>query len=208
MKKFAFAGVAVAALALAIPALAQQGPERGAMAQPMSRAAVQANVQARFARSDADRDGYVTQAEAQASRQDMRAQRQAHRAERRGEMFARLDANGDNSISRAEFDARGGAKTGDRAERRGARAERRADRMERRGERRGQRGAMMGRMGARGFQAMDMDKDGRVSIADATAHALARFDRIDANRDGMISADERQAARAAMRGQRQQRRGS
>jgi len=51
-------------------------------------------------------------------------------------------------------------------------------------------------------------QDGRVSMAEASSRALAMFDRVDANRDGTITMEERAAARGMMRGQRQQRQGS
>jgi hypothetical protein len=193
MKTFALAGIAAAAF-IAIPALAwQQGPAR-TPAHPMTRAAVQAMVQARFAEADADRDGYVTRAEAEARMGAGREQRQARRGERRGELFARLDADGDGSISRAEFDAR--------PERGPARQERRSNRMERRGE----RGGMMGAgFGARMFERADADKDGRISIAEATARPLAMFDRADGNKDGIVTVEERRAAWQAVRAQRQAR---
>jgi Ca2+-binding EF-hand superfamily protein len=109
-------------------------------------------------------------------------------------LFARLDANGDGSISRAEFDAR--------PERGPARQERRGNRMERRGE----RGGMMGAgFGARMFERADADKDGRISIAEATARPLAMFDRADANKDGTVTLEERRAAWQAVRAQRQAR---
>jgi len=66
-------------------------------------------------------------------------------------------------------------------------------------------GAMMGGIGGRGFTMLDADKDGRVSMAEASSRALAMFDRVDANRDGTITMEERGAARGMMRGQRQQR---
>ncbi|NHN19485.1 hypothetical protein G6046_00645, partial [Bacillus amyloliquefaciens] len=52
---------------------------------------------------------------------------QARRAERAGDRFAKLDANGDGSISRAEFDAGHAARPdrGPRAERAGHREGRR-----------------------------------------------------------------------------------
>lgn len=179
MKKFALVGVAAAALA-AVPALAVQ---QGSGPQPLTRAAVQARVQAHFAQVDADRDGFITQTEAE-------TQVAAHREQRRGDRFARLDANGDGAISRAEFEAP--HQRGERAERRENRSERRAERAERRGERRATRGM---RLGARAFDRLDTDSDGRISLADVSARALARFDRMDANRDGIVSRDERRAMR-------------
>jgi Ca2+-binding EF-hand superfamily protein len=199
---FTLAAVTLAAT----PSLAQPGPARG-FAQPLTRAAVETQVQARFGRLDANRDGFVTQAEAQAAAEARRGERQARRGERRAELFARLDANRDGSISREEFDNRSALGRGERAEGRGERAGRRAGRMEHRGHRMGRRGGggmMAGGFGARAFEAMDANRDGRVSLAEASSRALSRFDRVDANRDGTISREERQAVRA----ERTERRGS
>ena len=57
----------------------------------------------------------------------------------------------------------------------------------------------MGGMEARMFTMADANKDGKVTEAEATAAALARFDRVDTNKDGTISDAERQAAREKMR---------
>ena len=45
----------------------------------------------------------------------------------------------------------------------------------------------------------DTNKDGAISQAEFTAGALQRFDRTDANHDGTVTKEERQAARKAMR---------
>jgi len=193
MKKFALLGVAAAAL-IAAPTFAQQargGFERGA---GITRAQAEAQVRTGFARVDANRDGFVTQAEAQQVRGAVRGQR----GERREARFAQLDANRDGSISRAEFFAK--RDRGDRAERRAARQERRAERFERR---QGCAG-MIGRIGnGRMFERLDQNRDGRVSLAEATNARLRAFDRVDQNRDGRITREERQAVKAA----RQSRRG-
>ncbi|MBA3676057.1 MAG: EF-hand domain-containing protein [Sphingosinicella sp.] len=198
MKKLLIAGVAAAAL-ISVPALALQQAQGRTAAQPLSRAAVQANVQARFAKADADRDGFITKAEVEARAGATRQQRQAKRGDRRAETFARLDANKDGSISRAEFDARP-ARGENRAERRNDRQDRRGARMERRGERHAMRG---GRFGAGMIDRADTNRDGRVSLAEASSVSLARFDRLDANKDGIVTPEERRAARQLMRGQRQ-----
>jgi hypothetical protein len=172
MKTLILGGAALAALA-AFPASAQPTQTRAALA---------AQVEARFARADSNRDGFVTQDEVRARTEVRRQQR----SERRGQRFEQLDSNNDGMISRAEFEAPRAARGGDR------RGERFADRGGRRGG-----GMMMARFGARAFAAMDSNRDGRVALAEATRVALQRFDRVDSNRDGTISTDERQAARAA-----------
>lgn len=193
MKKLIFVGIAGVALASGA-ALAQPRQGEG---RTIDRAQVESRVAAMFARVDANRDGFVTQEEAQGARQAMRAQRQERRGERREALFARLDTDRNGVISREEFTApRARAEGGERA----GRGERRVARMERRGGR-GMRGGMRGRMGAgfgggQAFARMDADRDGRVSLAEATRFRLERFDRIDANDDGRISREEIQAVRA------------
>ena len=210
MRKYLFVGAAIAALA-AIPATAQPA-RQGPMAQPLTRAAVQANVQARFARVDTNRDGYVTRDEAEArageARQRMeqrRGPRAERRAERRGNRggdrmaarFDRIDTNNDGSISRSEFDAHAGARADRRSARggEGRRGMRNARMM--RGQRMG--GGFGGGFGLAAFERLDGDRDGRVSLAEATARALSMFDRADANRDGTVTMEERRAVRQNFR---------
>jgi Ca2+-binding EF-hand superfamily protein len=151
-----------------------------------------------------------------------------------GEMFKRLDANGDGFVTKAEMDAA-------RAKMREAFAERRE---ERRGEKfakldkdgngsvskdeflappppRGEGDAPRGRhkgmkrhhggmmMGGGGlwFDRADANKDGKVSLAEAQSSALAMFDKVDSNRDGTISPDEQRSARDAMRAEWKAKRG-
>lgn len=195
MKNLLFAGAALAAIA-AVPVLAQPGGgDRDRSAQPLTRTAIVARVQARFARADANRDGFVTQDEARARAEARRSERQEHRGERRAQLFDRLDADHDGSISRAEFEARPAFARG---EGRGMRGQRFA------GRRPGARGgAMMASFGQRAFGAMDADRDGRVSLAEANRQALGWFDGVDTNRDGTISPEERLAAREAWQERRQ-----
>lgn len=187
MKKLVLA--AVAAAVIAIPAIAQVAakPDRDA---PVTRTDVESRVRSHFEKLDANKDGFVTKEEGQA----VRAER---RSEHRDAMFARLDADKDGAISRAEFDAP-----------RAQRGEGGKDRAEHRG-RHGPRGLAMHRFHRGGglFGHADADKDGKVSLAEATAPALQRFDRVDANKDGTITPEERKAARDAMRAQWKQRRG-
>ncbi|HEV2081545.1 MAG TPA: EF-hand domain-containing protein [Brevundimonas sp.] len=126
---------------------------------------------ARLTALDADRDGTVSAAE-------MQAGREARRAAGADRAFGRMDANGDGAVTRAEFDAS-----------RAGRGERRAERGERRGGRGMHRGG--GRRGG-------MER-GPVVIADARTRAEQGFARLDANGDGYVSAEERQAQRAERR---------
>ena len=198
MKKIVLFGAAAAAL-LATPALAQQdrgGMDRGA---GVTRAQVQARVQQAFARVDVNRDGFVTQQEAQSVRGAVGGERRGNRGQAREARFAQLDANRDGQISRAEFFAPRPA--AERGERREMRAERRAQRVERRGQR-GNGGGMFARLGGNRFDRVDANRDGRISLAEVTTLRLSAFDRADANRDGLVTREERRSAREARQARR------
>lgn len=108
------------------------------------------------------------------------ADRAAARTRMADTMFERLDADRNGAISRDEWTA-GAARLAAAHEGAGRRG------------RPGMRGA--------GFIARaDGNDDGAVTLDEMRAQALARFDRADANKDGKISAAEREQARAAMRG--------
>lgn len=187
MKKLILAGAALAAI-VAVPTIAQNAgrPDRNAA---VTRADVEGRVRTMFERLDADKDGFVTQDETKAARAGARVK--MHEA-----MFARLDANKDGSISRAEFDAPR-ANAGERAGHDGKRGHRRM----------AHNGMAGGFGGGRMLARADADKDGRVSLAEATTPALQRFDRADADHDGTLTPEERKAARETMRAQWKQRQG-
>lgn len=194
----------VGALAASVPALAQS--DAAARGGATTRADVQARVARMFAATDANRDGFITQAEAtvrgaQAGRRQGGGGRQADHAKRMDEHFAELDADRNGSISRAEFDAQHAGGRENRAERRAERTERRAERMQR-------RNASGIAMRPRQFERSDANKDGRLTLAEASTRPLARFAQADANGDGTLTREERRAAREKMQAQRQQRRAS
>jgi hypothetical protein len=190
--------IGAAAVALAVPAVAQVTPPPAAprAAKVHTRAEMQAKVARHFAKLDANRDGFITQAEAQNVRQQVRtrvSQRAGERIAQRGaKAFDRLDANRDGQLSRQEFDAG-----------RQVRAQRIAGRGDRahRGGRMGMRtGGFHGRM----FEMADANRDGRVTLAEAQTAALRHFDMMDVNRDGQITPDERRQMRQHLRGQHHQ----
>ena len=149
---------------------AQVAPRDGVQ----TRAEVVDRARTMFSRVDANRDGFITAEEGRALRAQM-GQRRADGAGR-AMIFDRLDTNRDNVISRDEFNRA--------QELRGQRAEMR-----------GQRMAMRGRMGGAMLRTADANRDQRISLAEAEAAALQRFDRVDLNRDGRVTRDERQQAR-------------
>jgi hypothetical protein len=151
-----------------------QAPSAGG---ELTRAGVQQRAAQAFERMDANSDGKLDQAD---------------RAARHKARFDRIDADSNGAISYAEFTAT----HGERAER---------------GDRAG-RGERMGR-GGRGGHRMDMrggfmggkadaGSDGAITQAEFQAAALQRFDRSDADNNGTVTAEERKAAREAMRQQR------
>lgn len=174
MKRFL---VPLAIAAIAVPVVAQM-PERRGATQPMTKAEVEARVKQRFERLDTNRDGIVT-------REEVEATRAARRAEAQDRRFAMVDADKNGSISRAEFD---GAI---------------ATRSERRAERGGKRWKRGGRGGPEAMLARaDTNSDGRLTLAEALARPMARFETADTNRDGTLTPEERKAAREKMREQR------
>jgi hypothetical protein len=71
------------------------------------------------------------------------------------------------------------------------------------GKRMHMRGVGMGMgFGGRLFDMADANHDGRVSLAEAQAAALAHFDKADLNHDGKLTPDERRQAHQLMRTQR------
>ncbi|MGZ9099747.1 MAG: EF-hand domain-containing protein [Brevundimonas sp.] len=178
----------LAALTLAAAggaAFAQQTPDRPARAmradadgdRRLSQAEFVGQRLQRLSAADANRDGSVTA-------EERRAAAQARRAGRADARFDRLDADDDGAVSRAEFDAAREAR-GERGPRmmRGHRGPGRGH---------GPAHAGMGRMEARG----------PIVIADVQARTEQAFARLDADRDGFITAAERQAGRQGMREQR------
>lgn len=108
----------------------------------------------------------------QVTADERRAGFEMRRAERMDRRFASLDANRDGSITRAEFDARH-AERGDRPGRRADRRQARLDRMDR-----------------------------TITVADARGRAEQAFDRLDKDRDGYLTREERRSGRRAHRGPR------
>ena len=153
---------------------------------------------ARFDRLDANHDGSISRAEFDAAS----AARAGHRGEGRGPRGGEAMNDGPQS--------EGGMPGGDMRDGRGMREGGMCEGGMREGgmrEGRMRRGGMAGGgFGANMFERLDADHDGRVSLAEAQAKALAMFDRVDANRDGTVTPDERRTARERFREGRQDRR--
>lgn len=183
-------GLAVACLTLAAGAASAQAtaPAAAPAAASVSKADFVARRMAPLVALDADRDGSVTVAERQAARQT-RIQAAAQRR------FDRLDADRNGAISREEFQAPGAARRAEGVRAEGPRHARRAALQRHRGDA-GRRGAMM-RPGRAGPALRAASRP--VAIADARTRIEAAFDRLDADKDGVLTAAERQSARPALR---------
>ncbi|WP_380872904.1 hypothetical protein ACFB49_37990 [Sphingomonas sp. DBB INV C78] len=189
MKKFAI-GASLMAL-VAVPALAWQASPQGGprgFDQPETRAQVEASVKDHFAKMDLNKDGAVTEAE-------IRQGRDARMKARADERFAALDSDKNGQISRAEFDAghdKAREMRGDRGP--GGHGGKGKHGM------RGHRGG--GDFGGRMFATADANKDGKVTLAEASTARLQWFDKVDINKDGTITPEERKAAFASFREER------
>jgi Ca2+-binding EF-hand superfamily protein len=171
----AAASFATAACAYAAPG----GEPRG----DLTRAQAQEQAVKMFERMDANKDGKLDAAD-----------REARMAER----FDRLDTNKDGSLSREEFAARP-AHDGQRFG--GPDGKPGFD-----GHRGGGKHRGMGRMGPGGhgghgpmMKQADTNGDGAISQAEFVAARLAMFDKVDANKDGTVTAQERKDAHQKMR---------
>jgi len=169
--------------------------------QRISLAEMQGVAAARFAALDADRDGRLTRDERRAGRQSLRAERTARRAERMNAAFVRGDANRDGVLAQAEAPRRLQARFGRfDADRDGALtpAELQAGRRAMQSDARASRQAA--RQAARTNRPAEARGDGVVTLAEMQARVSARFARLDANRDGFVTRDERRTGRAARQG--------
>jgi hypothetical protein len=232
MNKLLLGGAAATLLIGIAPAIAQTAPPAG-VAQGTVQASPQVNKQVRvkvmsdrtmtrdqvvthvrdiFARLDTNKDGYLTRPEIEAMHGKMMAMHGDVTKKLgehgvfvgdRGATFDRLDTNHDGTITRQEFTT---AQPQIRQERvivmrdgvPGTPGTPGAP-----GMRMHTRGMGMGGFGGRMFEMADSNRDGRVSLAEAQAAALAHFDKADVNRDGRITPDERQQLRVLRREHRQ-----
>jgi Ca2+-binding EF-hand superfamily protein len=213
MKEFLIgaAGIVLAGAALAQTPVAQTAPAPQVAPMPpmppmgmdrvQTREEVVAKVREHFAQLDTNRDGSLTKQEADAGREIFKqriVQKLGDRGDRKmrlehrdpGAAFDRLDTNKDGSVSRDEFIKGHEMRVERRVELRdGQPAAPGAPGVEGRRMRMHHMGAMM--MGGHGFEMADANKDGRVTLQEATEAAVRHFDMADSNRDGRITPDER-----------------
>lgn len=159
-------------LGSAAPVLATAAPAAPAAkaaapaAQAPTRAAIIKNIDTSFKAVDSNGDGILTQAELAAAEAKGVQARLATARQRMDAEFAKLDTNKDGQLSKAEFMAA--------APQAPAGAPNGADAMAQ----------------------LDKNGDGKVVLDEYRAPLLTRFDAVDTDRDGTITAAERQAAQA------------
>lgn len=221
----AVAAVALPVFASAQTPSATPPGHHAAPGKSITRADVSQKVQQHFARLDTDRDGFITKAEADAAREMRRSYRDQRMDKRGPAIFDRLDTNKDGVVTRAEaepfFANRqvdiAHVEPGDTKPRRNwdalvsrhdankdgaiSRAEfeaGRAQHAQKLGQRHPAAGMHHAGVGGPMFDEADSNSDGRVSLEEANAAALAHFDAADTDRDGIVSRSEmRQAQKAA-----------
>ena len=200
-------GVASGTAPMAMPRPAPHARMMVMSNRAMTRDEIARHVGEMFAHLDANHDGFITRDEMATIHQRMTAMRGerekragGHAMPGRAAMFDRLDTNHDGSLSRQEYLAArpefheqrvivmrdGGAPDAP-----GMPGMPAMDHMKMRMH--GMHG--MGGLGGHMFDKADANHDGRVSLAEAQALALAHFDRADINRDGRITPDERKQVR-------------
>ena len=202
MNKFLLAAAAL----VAAPAFAQTTPVApiapippmapGTMtAKVRARADVVARTQRMFAMLDTNHDNVLDQAELVAAHKRWDGPRHAGASDApagrmpldRNAMFDMIDTDHNGALSRDEF-ARAPMHHGEDAGKEGHHD----------GMGKASVGMGMGGAIARMWTMADANHDGKVTWQEATDLALAHFDRMDANRDGQLTPDERAAGRAAM----------
>ena len=138
-----------------------------AKAEPRTKAELSKALDARYAKVDANGDGALS-ADELARNEAQRIERaKAEVAEAVQRAFAKLDTDKDGKLSLEEYRAAAPTVTAKPAEN-----------------------------AADIVKLLDKDKNGKVSSAEFKAPTLAAFDRIDANKDGTVSPEERRKAAA------------
>lgn len=131
----------------------------------VTRTEIVRETEANYKRLDANNDGSVTRAEIEAAQARSEQAVEAQLVKRRAEAFARLDTNQDGQLSLAEFNAGAPIKPRPKAD------------------------------AGQVVQRMDANKDQNISLAEFRAPTLATFDKMDLNRDGIVSIDEQRKFR-------------
>ena len=161
MRKYLLLLAAAAVPGAAIAQSASQ-PAAGA-AQPITRAAVTADLSSAFKAVDTNNDNSLSQAEIAAAETKVIQARLAEIRTRMEAEFTRADTNKDGQLSKAEFLAVG------------------------------PKASATGPTGAEVLNALDKNSDKKVTLTEFSASRLAAFDSLDANKDGTLTPAEERA---------------
>ena len=165
-------GAAALLAVAAVPGFAAPATGAAPTAQPAAAAQVQTRasllkgLDSNFKAIDANGDGTLSSSELAAAEGKVQQRRLAAIRARVDGEFTKLDTNKDGQLSKAEFMAAAPSSAGAAPN------------------------------GAKIVAQLDKNKDGKVNGDEYRAPALSRFDVIDSNHDGSLSATERQAASA------------
>ena len=175
-------------------AMAQPGAGASAPKADLTRAELLTKLDARFAKMDFDKDGKLTAA-------DRKAAGEARVAER----FKKLDADSNGAVTLAEMQAAHDKRMAERGAPEAGKGKDGKERMAHHGKR--GHGFKHGFGHGFGFKGgkQDANNDGVITIEEFRAPMLAWFDKADADRNGVLTAAERDAARKAMRAERPER---
>lgn len=137
--------------------------------QPIAKTAFMQRIDRDFVSADANKDGFADRAELEAAESRAFAARKAALLRNREAAFRQLDANKDGNLTLVEFNAAVNAAPLKKAD------------------------------AAPVLNRFDTNKDGKVSLAENRAPAIAQFDRADTNKDGTLSVEEQRARAKAAR---------
>ena len=148
---------------LPVASYAQQAAKPAEETQPITRSQISDKLDKDYADLDADHDGKATAEEINArllktAEADLAVIRKA-----RDDAFAKLDTNGDGSISKAEFDGKAPLPT------------------------------IKEPNATPFLERFDANKDGTISQDEFRAPTLANFERMDKNKDGLLTVAEQSA---------------
>jgi len=145
-----------------------------------------AHADQKFSTMDADGNGLVTKEERQANRKQKRSDRAM-------EHFAKADSNGDGSISEEEFMVARAARAEKMKQKRDMKSEGKAHKKAHKKMHKKMKAHKAEHAGKR--PKVDTNGDGAVDLAEHQAAVLARFERMDKDSDGVLSADEQKTAK-------------
>ena len=175
------------AITASLPASAQQQEEN------LSRASLSSSLDARFKLLDGNGDGAFDKTEYLAARRKAEQSATAMLKAMLTKEFGQLDANKDGGVTAAEIDAKVSKPNAGKAT--VARLDKNKDQKISLAEYNGQTGAVSATANPdQQLKGWDKDSNGRITLEEYKGSALARFDSLDGNRDGTITAAELAAA--------------